>query len=1804
MNKYEQLQQIGRGSFGVVYKCRMKNTGQFVALKIISMYGKTQQDLEQLQKEIDLLKTIQHPNIIKFFESFEEDNNICIVTELAQTDLFEICQEKSLPIEQIQLISYQIVSVINQLHQLRVVHRDIKPQNVLITIDGKCKLCDFGFARQMSMQTMNLHSIKGSPIYLAPEIAKNQAYNSKSDIWSLGIMLFELAAGKAPFLAKDFIQLLGILQSDNLKAPFEKYSIFKEYPVFYNFIEHMLRKNPEKRYTAEKLLQHPFLNDNSPNLLLVKNMNEVQLQRDWYSERELQVASVNLDILIYDQAEENQVNLFANVIYKSWKENIKELNNEIYVEFPLFQMFVDSMNNPYDIDSIFSQHILKDIADTDQYLKIDYGQLNATKGQPYWQTKIDFLMHCLVMSPGFFLKIVICLAQYRHQQLASDQIYQVISLVRCLCFIFGAQCSFEVPLLNAKEVCFPNEMLFSSYQVQLPFSQLEKIKFTPSAHNQSNLINQLSKEKHLVDAFEILISILQQLLPEGSHQEENKILRGHLINILITACDSLFSFSQLILISYVPFLKHPNKVVQIQKSNSEKEKEINYDTSILEIQSLMLQQQGKPKLPEYFNFYDKSQQADYYFQNLILKPEKQDFILVVIYKLIVHYHDHLAKTSSLLFDYFKNVYNMQGKSTLISGVDQLYNTYLENCILKFYSQDQQVVDEKNLDLITPELYRSVFIGLSQNNNFTDFDNLTIQKNFAQMFQSMILDYQIILPLLIQRKMDIPQLFYLKRDFTMLDVQEFDFIQDIQQLLQKYKKPYQLQKAIFEDNNLPLKKMFENQKYFLKFVFSILPFLFLKQVPALQYFQTESDIEKAMKNTQNHFFKDFEQLSIQLLSSIFYSDTIHLLPHCYHLQMDPFPTYWLNMYTNDQQTQKQFVINDDGITLNYLKDYCNNLQEKEIPFRGHQILTHPQLVSAFENLKNLHLPLSSSYQQNGLHGNNIYSLSKILLSTHFSQQKDLQYIISQTLVGGVIYQDLSGYKIFSKVLTVSVNMHSVVDFKLLQIDFLYQGAPHQCIKQGQENIDEYQLSLYEGNTEVRVKYLQVVSFMINNNVEMCKLMILSQYSQGGLTISYLTLLISSIYWIPASAREEELRLLIVTDIIKCCPAQAFKVIEQDSESIMTFMGQESLQNSVIINHLLGRVIVYVKAIAIQFENSNEKFDVQMNYILNFAKDLESGQIISAKDELFKYPYFQLSTGTRIVLPILNEIYENNFPFGVVLRAVKFLNTLLDLKFPLDSKYDEIVTLVLLSLEKLIDTFIVEQPLMSSISTQPTNAGYLDCIFQFLMLIPCTVQNYFNLLNKVLVISNLQFNNSIKQAVQSSFAPPLHLTIKSGQSRQHQLVCAAASCPTCLYNLNNSTYQDSPFAAIIDRLHKIQSNRNYQFVFYHWDHLFSPQSVLFLAKIVENIVNHYTQNQIKYKYEYTSDLSSSFALIEALRILCLSISKQAIAAQIIMPALYLGGQTNTENLFMLIIKTIISTEKIFDDQNLLPLILLEYSLPESLLHANQYFKSQKSLQYSLTLTSIFTRSPLAAISTTFANQFTFSGALLSDYKNFMLQIQDSKLKNLAITEYLSLIAQIARIDLFYSNYLKSVLDFNQLKDLFEHKNLHFVLFNLLGNFCKFVLPEVEIQQLGVENAIKILNQEQPDKQVILQVFFFINYLNLHENQFSQKFIVILDKMKNFALSSFNDLDLRYSALLAISSLSRFLFSDLKKIGLENVVVELFKTIDKPNSSNFAFFDGLAVLIKNAVLEDNLVDDLVRRMQGYQNVPVVKQIGDSRK
>ncbi|XP_061753593.1 serine/threonine-protein kinase 36 isoform X3 [Nerophis ophidion] len=256
MDSYHVLELVGEGSFGRVHKGMKKFLGQVVALKFMPKMGRSKKELQSLKKEIDIMTNLQHPNIVKLFDSFETDTEVVVVTEYAEGQLFQIIEDDgSLPESQVRDIACQLVSALYYLHSRRILHRDMKPQNILFDKNGVVKLCDFGFARAMSVSTMVLTSIKGTPLYMSPELVAEKPYDHTADLWSLGCILYELHTGAPPFYTNSIFHLVQLIVKDPIKWPDTMSSTCT------SFLKGLLTKDPQMRLSWPDLLHHPFVAD-------------------------------------------------------------------------------------------------------------------------------------------------------------------------------------------------------------------------------------------------------------------------------------------------------------------------------------------------------------------------------------------------------------------------------------------------------------------------------------------------------------------------------------------------------------------------------------------------------------------------------------------------------------------------------------------------------------------------------------------------------------------------------------------------------------------------------------------------------------------------------------------------------------------------------------------------------------------------------------------------------------------------------------------------------------------------------------------------------------------------------------------------------------------------------------------------------------------------------------------------------------------------------------------------------------------------------------------------------------------------------------------------------------------------------------------------------------------------------------------------------------------------------------------------------------------------------------------------------
>ncbi|XP_032878159.1 serine/threonine-protein kinase Nek5-like isoform X3 [Amblyraja radiata] len=213
MDKYDVIRQIGKGAFGKAFLVKDKGHSTQVVIKEIKTAKMRQKEKEASFKEVTLLEKMKHPNIVTFVDSFEERQNLYIVMEYCDGgDLMQrVNMQHGVRFDEEQILDWfvQICLGLKHIHDRKVLHRDIKAQNIFLCNNGNtAKLGDFGIARMLN-NTMELaHTCIGTPYYLSPEICENRPYNNKTDIWSLGCVLYELSTLCHPFEGNNLHQLV------------------------------------------------------------------------------------------------------------------------------------------------------------------------------------------------------------------------------------------------------------------------------------------------------------------------------------------------------------------------------------------------------------------------------------------------------------------------------------------------------------------------------------------------------------------------------------------------------------------------------------------------------------------------------------------------------------------------------------------------------------------------------------------------------------------------------------------------------------------------------------------------------------------------------------------------------------------------------------------------------------------------------------------------------------------------------------------------------------------------------------------------------------------------------------------------------------------------------------------------------------------------------------------------------------------------------------------------------------------------------------------------------------------------------------------------------------------------------------------------------------------------------------------------------------------------------------------------------------------------------------------------------------
>ncbi|KAB0368554.1 hypothetical protein FD755_019588, partial [Muntiacus reevesi] len=258
MEKYIRVQKIGEGSFGKAILVRSTEDGRQYVIKEINISRMSSKEREESRREVAVLANMRHPNIVQYRESFEENGSLYIVMDYCEGgDLFKrINAQKGILFQEDQILDWfvQICLALKHVHDRKILHRDIKSQNIFLTRDGTIQLGDFGIARVLNSTVELARTCIGTPYYLSPEICENKPYNNKSDIWALGCVLYEMCTLKHAFEAGNMKNLVLKI----ISGSFPPVSLHYSYDLR-SLLSQLFKRNPRDRPSVNSILEKGFI---------------------------------------------------------------------------------------------------------------------------------------------------------------------------------------------------------------------------------------------------------------------------------------------------------------------------------------------------------------------------------------------------------------------------------------------------------------------------------------------------------------------------------------------------------------------------------------------------------------------------------------------------------------------------------------------------------------------------------------------------------------------------------------------------------------------------------------------------------------------------------------------------------------------------------------------------------------------------------------------------------------------------------------------------------------------------------------------------------------------------------------------------------------------------------------------------------------------------------------------------------------------------------------------------------------------------------------------------------------------------------------------------------------------------------------------------------------------------------------------------------------------------------------------------------------------------------------------------------
>jgi non-specific serine/threonine protein kinase len=349
VNNYNINNIIGKGAYSTVCMGTNINDKSDIpieyAIKIIKLNKLNDNIKNRIEIEVDILRKLNHTNIIKLYDSFYNDGILYIVLDKCKTDLHTELKTNYSKIDINTKINWikQLTSGLLYLHHNKIMHRDIKPQNLLINYNNEIKIIDFGFARHFETENL-MNTVCGSPLYMSPELFINRMYDYRTDYWSMGIIFYQIIVGTLPYNARNLVDLMTKLKNiTDIKIPQNIADLYDKDII--HLIESMLIISTKYRISFDCFNNHPFIK---------KNFNQKYNNNNSFDDIMYNSFDDIMDLPLCDSVEFNSDNSLSESTEISSKSKPIEISNKskpIEISNKSKPIEISSKSKPIEISS-------------------------------------------------------------------------------------------------------------------------------------------------------------------------------------------------------------------------------------------------------------------------------------------------------------------------------------------------------------------------------------------------------------------------------------------------------------------------------------------------------------------------------------------------------------------------------------------------------------------------------------------------------------------------------------------------------------------------------------------------------------------------------------------------------------------------------------------------------------------------------------------------------------------------------------------------------------------------------------------------------------------------------------------------------------------------------------------------------------------------------------------------------------------------------------------------------------------------------------------------------------------------------------------------------------------------------------------------------------------------------------------------------------------------------------------------------------------------------------------------------------